>query len=260
MPGEDNLLNLGSKTLREKLSIDVMKQLRDTAAASEGDASITEHAPAEVPAMPPEIIGVRRVAVTIGTMQLADIEVEAAGEINWFEDVLLDRELEMMMSFSDREIQQREHVLEDAILRAARAGMPPNNLVELRRLVLGPYKEAFRWGLTGEPPVQVELVGGQTSVHTTFDPDSGQVTVRDLMDAQERMREEVMDLVRKNRARMRGVEWKGVLPDFAVEETIWEPMSTIYADAPKYVVTQLRKLRLTKEVRDDPKKKYGMKV
>ena len=30
--------------------------------------------------------------------------------------------------------------------------------------------------------------------------------VRDLMDAQERMHEEVMDLVRKNRARMRGVE------------------------------------------------------
>ena len=59
-----------------------MKQLRDTAAASGGGASITEHAPAEEPAMPPEIIGVRRVAVTIKAMQLADIEVEAAGEVN----------------------------------------------------------------------------------------------------------------------------------------------------------------------------------
>ena len=34
MPGEDDLLILGSKMLREKVSIDVMKQLRDTVAAS----------------------------------------------------------------------------------------------------------------------------------------------------------------------------------------------------------------------------------
>ena len=64
MPGEDDLSIIRPKTLREKLSIDVMKQLRDTAAASGGGASITEHAAAEVPAMPPEIIGVRRVAIT----------------------------------------------------------------------------------------------------------------------------------------------------------------------------------------------------
>ena len=37
-------------------------------------------------------------------------------------------------------------------------------------------------------------------------------------------------------------------------------MSTIYADAPKYMVVQLGKLRLTKKVRDDFKKKYDMKV
>ena len=46
----------------------------------------------------------------------------------------------------------------------------------------------------------------QTSVRTIFDPDSVQVMVRDLMDAQGIMREEVIDLARKNRARMRGVE------------------------------------------------------
>ena len=44
------------------------------------------------------------------------------------------------------------------------------------------------------------------------------------------------------------------------EEITWEPVSTIYADVPKYVVAQLRKLRLTKKVRDDLKKKYGMKL
>ena len=50
----------------------------------------------------------------------------------------------------------------------------------------------------------------------SLDADSVRVTVRDLMDAQGRRREEVLDLVRKNRARMRGVESKGVLPNFAV--------------------------------------------
>ena len=102
MPGEDDLLILGSKTLGEKLTIDVMKQLKDTTAASGGGASITEHAPAEVPAMPLEVIGVRREAVTMEARQMADIDVEAAGETNGFEDVLLDREPEIMMSFCDR--------------------------------------------------------------------------------------------------------------------------------------------------------------
>ena len=55
---------LGSKTLREKIDIDVMKQLRGTAAASGDGASSTEPAPAEMPPMPPEVIGAFCVAVT----------------------------------------------------------------------------------------------------------------------------------------------------------------------------------------------------
>ena len=51
------------------------------------------------------------------------------------------------------------------------------------------------------------------------------------------------------------VKWVGL-----EEETIWEPVSTIYDDAPKYLVGQLRKIRLTKKVRDDIKKKPDMDV
>ena len=47
-----------------------------------------------------------------------------------------------------------------------------------------------------------------------------------------------------------------MLPDLAVAETTWDPVSAVYADAPKYVVAQLRKLRMTKEVRDDLKKTF----
>ena len=52
------------------------------------------------------------------------------------------------------------------------------------------------------------------------------------------------------------VKWVGI----DEEETTWEPVSTIYADASKYVVARLRKLGLTKEFRDDLKKKYGINV
>ena len=51
------------------------------------------------------------------------------------------------------------------------------------------------------------------------------------------------------------VKWVGL-----EEETTWEPAFTIYDDAPKYVVAQLRKLRLTKQVRNDLQKKHDMRV
>ena len=106
MAGEDDLLMLESKTLRQKLSIDVMKQLRGTAAASGGGASSTEHPPAEVLAMPPEVIGARHVAVTMEAMQqVADTEVEAAGESDGFKDALLDRVPKVIMTIGDRDIQ-----------------------------------------------------------------------------------------------------------------------------------------------------------
>ena len=133
----------------------------------------------------------------------------------------------MMLRYGDSEMGQREQVLEDAILTAARAGMPPDDLAELRRLVLGLYKKTFCQGLTGESPAQkelgsvqvgsmatyfcpdadcsllsrsatkdkkselVELVGGQTSVRTTFDSDSVNVIDSDPMNAQKRRCKEV---------------------------------------------------------------------
>ena len=109
-----------------------------------------------------------------------------------------------MTGFGDCEMRYREQVVKDAILGAAQAGRTLDDVVDLRSLILGPYKEAFRRGLTGDPPAQdepgsmqvrfkaahactdadynlpsksaikykqvelVELVGAQTSVRTTF--------------------------------------------------------------------------------------------
>ena len=65
---------------------------------------------------------------------------------------------------------------------------------------------------------------------------------------------EAVYLVANSREYVVKVKWVGLDEN----ETIWEIVSTIYTDAPKYVVAQLRKLRLTKEVRDDSKKKVWL--
>ena len=67
---------------------------------------------------------------------------------------------------------------------------------------------------------------------------------------------EALDLAADGEEYVVNVKWIGL----DEEETTWEPMFTIYADAPKYVLAQLRKLRLTTEVRDHLKKTYVMKV
>ena len=79
------------------------------------------------------------VAVTKEAMQqVADIEVEAAGEADEFKDALLNRGLKMM-GFGDSEMQQREQALEDANLRAAQADMPPDDLAGVSASGAGPH-------------------------------------------------------------------------------------------------------------------------
>ena len=187
-PGEDGLLILGSMTLHETLEIDNMKQLRDTAVALGGGACSTEYAPSVVSAIPPEVIALRRVVVTMEAIQYAaGIEVEAAEETDGLKNALLDRRPNTMMGFGDREAHQRQQALEDAILGATQAGMPPDDVVELRRLVLFPYKEGFRRGLSGEPPAMVEpesVQVGSIAVYACPDTDCSLPSKSAIIDKQ----------------------------------------------------------------------------
>ena len=82
MPEEDDSFIQESTTLREKLNVDVIKQLKYMAAASRGGANSMYPAVADMPAMPPEVISVRHLAVTMeGMQQVANIEVEFAGKL-----------------------------------------------------------------------------------------------------------------------------------------------------------------------------------
>ena len=54
----------------------------------------------------------------------------------------------------------------------------------------------------------------------SLDSDIMQVMLRDAMDVHERRREEVLELMRKNRVRMRDVESKRGLTDFVVGDYV----------------------------------------
>ena len=44
------------------------------------------------------------------------------------------------------------------------------------------------------------------------------------------------------------------------EEPTWEPMSTVYTDAPKYLEQKLRRIRLNSATKRALKRKYGMNL
>ena len=97
--------------------------------------------------MPPEVIGVRRVTVTMEAMQqVDDIEGRTAGETDEFKDGLLDKGPKIMMCSGGSELKQSKQALVTTILRVAQAGMPPDDVSELWRLVLSRYKAGSTWG------------------------------------------------------------------------------------------------------------------
>ena len=48
--------------------------------------------------------------------------------------------------------------------------------------------------------------------------------------------------------------------DLEDEEPTWEPMSTVYADAPKYLEQKLRRMRLNSVTKRALKRKYYMNL
>ena len=97
--------------------------------------------------MPPGVIDVRRVAVTMEAMeQVDDIEGEGTGETDEFKDALLDGGPKVMMDSGGGEMKQSEQALKNTIVTVDQAGMPPDDVAELWRLVLSRYKAGSAWG------------------------------------------------------------------------------------------------------------------
>ena len=150
IPGTDSVLILGSKTLREKLGIDVMASLKGKAQG--GDRSSGD--------MPEDVgsrggISLRRVAVTMEGMQAAGKLAAAMEPRDEFVEDVVVRGPAMFMEVGDEVIARREAQM-TAVDAALEAGLPSDPETRLRDILLGPLFDDFHRSLSGDPPARVE--------------------------------------------------------------------------------------------------------
>ena len=144
------MLILGSKTLREKLGIDVMASLK--AKAQCGDRSSGDI---------PEDVGsrggilLRHVAVRMKGMQAAGKVAAAIEPRDGFVGDVVARGSAILMEVGDEVIAHRE-VLMAAVDAALEAGLPSDAETRLHDLLLGPLFDGIRRSLSGDPPARVE--------------------------------------------------------------------------------------------------------
>ena len=105
IPEVDDLLILGSKTLRDKPRKNMKEQPKGMATASGGGVSSTEPAASKVRAMRPNVFGLRRVAVKMKAMQqVVDNEVRAAEKTDGFMDTLINRGRNIVAGFCNSDM------------------------------------------------------------------------------------------------------------------------------------------------------------
>ena len=161
VPGDDDVLIIGSKTLRERLGIDVMEGLRKAAAGRKSGAAgedqvsavaVTSRTRAE-PADHEQ--GVAASSTRSGVRLAKTFDQGEAGGAHDIADRLSSRGPSMFMNVHEERALRRE-CLEEAVSEAARRGMPLGAVERLRRVILRARFEGFRRALTGEPPADVE--------------------------------------------------------------------------------------------------------
>ena len=148
--GTGSVLILGSKTLREKLGIDVMAYLKGKAQG--GDRSSAD--------MPDDVgsrggISLRRVAVTMKGIRAAGKVSAAMEPRDEFVEDAVARGPAMFMEVGDKVIARREALMA-AVDAALEAGLPFDSKTRLCDLLLGPLFDDFRRSLSGDPPARDE--------------------------------------------------------------------------------------------------------
>ena len=144
------MLMLGSKTLREKLGIDVMASFKGK--AQSGDRSSGD--------MPEDVdsrggTSLRRVAVTMKGMQASGKVTAAMEPRDEFVEDGVARGPVMFMEVDDEVIVRREALMA-SVDAALEADLPSDAETRLRDLLLGPLFDSFRQSLSGDPPARVE--------------------------------------------------------------------------------------------------------
>ena len=166
--GTDSVLVLGSKTLREKLGIDITASLKDK--AQSGDRS-SEDKPEDVGSRGE--ISLRRVAVTMKGIQAVSKVAAATEPRDAFVEDVVARGPAMFMELGDEVIARREALMV-AVDAALEADLPSDAETRLRDLLLGPLLDSFHRSLPGGPPARMEPF----RVKPTVDVDLSKVKAR----------------------------------------------------------------------------------
>ena len=132
IPGTYSVLILGSKTLREKLGIDVMASFKSKA---QGGDKLSGDMPEDVGSRGG--ISLRRAAVTMKGMQAADKVAAAMESRDEFVEDVVARGPPMFMEVGDEVIARREALMAD-VDAALEAGLPSDAETRLPRCGVGP--------------------------------------------------------------------------------------------------------------------------
>ena len=153
LPGTDDVVVIGAKTMREKLHIDVMRSLEKKASTTQVDVSLApnsaEHASSVNISAGRSLRLMSGPTVTLAGMETARVEAGLQEPPDEVRDTLLSRGPTVFLEVRE-EIKARREALVGALHAAVQAGLPEAYVREMEEIVLGQCFGAFRRALTGE--------------------------------------------------------------------------------------------------------------
>ena len=153
LPDSDDVMIIGSKTLRESLDIDIVQAFHQR--VSEVGEVFT--APDSAARAEETVNSARRVSgpgLTLQGMLQAQAEDALPDSPDEFCETLVSHGPAMLMEAGEEVIARRE-ALVGALHVAVKVGLPEGCVAELEEIVLGERFDAFRRALTGETPARV---------------------------------------------------------------------------------------------------------
>ena len=153
LPGSDDVMIIGSKTLRESLDIDIVQAFHQRV-SQVGELFA---APGSAVCADETVSSVRRLSgpgLTLKGMLQAQVEDALPDPPDKFCETLVSHGPAMFMEAGD-EVAARREALVGALRVAVEVGLPEGCVAELEEIVLGECFDAFRRALTGETPARV---------------------------------------------------------------------------------------------------------
>ena len=151
--GGCDVVIVGLKTLREKLGINVMAQIKTSVLKAHGLEDVPEMEATAGAVDEPNAGDVLRAAMAVTAIRLAG---DAPGDVDDDVTLTLLSQRPMMIQDSEVGMQDREDALETVVEDAVDHGLTPECAKMLRDIVFRTHLDVFRRGLLGDPPARLE--------------------------------------------------------------------------------------------------------